>query len=1166
MISDYFNLETFWEDFLDVDPEGAATLYRLLTGGDSEAFVAFAPSAAMQVRLEQVATAAGTSESEDAAGAQGDAAPSGESAASEQEAGAAAQEVQSTNEEGEGESNTAVGSGTFFNSQIFDLSTLNLSDDFDFKVNGFDFSDEVAIALAPSAAAQSDGATAGAPSAASFQFLNQVLESKRAAEANEATQLTEEATQLIDNEPTQPIDNSAGAPNDAPQGGGTSGQQGSGGSVFEPAVIETVASDFEIPAAVQDLAPSGILNLADQLSSGGQLFVPVATNAKSGDGVQEGVITTMTLENLSSSSQTDAYKTFGLSFVQGDVPSANESLVANINGVDIPVQMDVKATYEDGSVKHAVLTVKAPQLSGNGDVQMTIGLGQVSGASNVSASDFLSTSYDFKATFDLEATTASPAQTVEIDVGALLTNAINTNQIDNEDKWLEGQYVTEFSITETVSPHIDATFNIRLYADGNIRTEVVVANENIFTNYGLGNVVYDLTLEQNGVTIENHQNVEHNKFARWHESYWASGGDDDIHVAFDYDYLASSGAVQRLDDSYTLSEAAQANLIANWSNFTNAPMETGANHLYMPGTGQTSGNFVGIHTDYQIHYLLSQDADLFDAMISSADAAASAPWHLRDSGTGEYVSVLEHPAIYVSKPNKGEQFKTDDPLLSQDQQWALDLAHQPAYNYAPYLLTGEQFYAEEIAAQTSFTLSYYSEVARNGDDGLFVYGQWRSAAWAFRNISDAVYILPDDDPLRDYFVGILDNNLDELLRVFDEKADIYGQLSGFSFPGTSVYDTRPWQLDMIVQSLGLLAERGNEKATDVLKLMDNYISGRFISEDIGFDPRYGSQYSADFKDGNGDPYTTWEDFFNGNYSNGALTEDYINGSDRQAGYAGLSKGAVATTISATGSHDAIQAYGYIVAHSEVTYDTEDQSTSKWDVAPLLADGSTLERANYVLGDAAANVYGGADGNELIHGRDGSDTLAGKGGIDLIYGGDGDDVIDGGQGDDFLFGNAGDDVLRGGDGDDVIRGNDGDDEMYGGDGDDILYFQDNDIVDGGAGTDTVALQSWRTATIDLKSGDFTGIEAFDLRNQESDAWTEFDIIELDFASAKSSTGGNSLTIYGDVNDVVLLDGAATRLSNTTINGEQFARFTDGSFDIYVQLGMTATTDSFDGVLL
>jgi len=77
-----------------------------------------------------------------------------------------------------------------------------------------------------------------------------------------------------------------------------------------------------------------------------------------------------------------------------------------------------------------------------------------------------------------------------------------------------------------------------------------------------------------------------------------------------------------------------------------------------------------------------------------------------------------------------------------------------------------------------------------------------------------------------------------------------------------------------------------------------------------------------------------------------------------------------------------------------------------------------------------------------------------GDIELV-GGDGDDGFGSGPGDDSLTGQGGDDILSGRAGDDTLDGGAGRDDLIGGDGNDLLLSQgDFDIIDGGAGIDTL----------------------------------------------------------------------------------------------------------------
>lgn len=156
------------------------------------------------------------------------------------------------------------------------------------------------------------------------------------------------------------------------------------------------------------------------------------------------------------------------------------------------------------------------------------------------------------------------------------------------------------------------------------------------------------------------------------------------------------------------------------------------------------------------------------------------------------------------------------------------------------------------------------------------------------------------------------------------------------------------------------------------------------------------------------------------------------------------------------------------------------------------------------GDAPAYVFGN-DGDDSItsgtaalaaFGGDGDDTLdAALSAGSYLDGGAGDDSLIGGAGDDRLFGGGHDDrpddaapvtdndYLEGGDGNDRLYGGRGADMLMGGDGDDILNHYghamedsgaerhsfdwhldgDRDVLDGGAGRDTLIMDRYDVAT-------------------------------------------------------------------------------------------------------
>ena len=187
-------------------------------------------------------------------------------------------------------------------------------------------------------------------------------------------------------------------------------------------------------------------------------------------------------------------------------------------------------------------------------------------------------------------------------------------------------------------------------------------------------------------------------------------------------------------------------------------------------------------------------------------------------------------------------------------------------------------------------------------------------------------------------------------------------------------------------------------------------------------------------------------------------------------------------------------------------------------------------------DGSADVLFGGLGNDTIYGYAGNDTIGGGTGNDVIFGGDGNDVVRADEGDDTVYGGEGNDTIFGSDGNDSVSGGNGDDlintrnteglarpdigypGLYTGDTD---PFNDRDIVDGGAGNDTILTGDDRD-TITGGSGDDRIDAGFD--DDSVDGGTGNDTIE--------GNEGRDLIYGGAGNDVIsggFLPGGADGLN-------------------------------------
>jgi Ca2+-binding RTX toxin-like protein len=175
----------------------------------------------------------------------------------------------------------------------------------------------------------------------------------------------------------------------------------------------------------------------------------------------------------------------------------------------------------------------------------------------------------------------------------------------------------------------------------------------------------------------------------------------------------------------------------------------------------------------------------------------------------------------------------------------------------------------------------------------------------------------------------------------------------------------------------------------------------------------------------------------------------------------------------------------------------------------------------------------------------------------ILGGLGQDVVTGSAGRDAMYGLGGDDKLSGGAGNDTLSGGAGRDRLYGGDGDDsfIYNFRDSvaagEIVDGGAGLDTIYVDDIESNEIDISALKLSAVEAL----RGSDVAMTFS----QFAGFSSFSSGSNLDIRLTTNGVTNLSGVLTGVDELVVqlraggNTLDFSNVTMGSANLEVRGG-------------
>ena len=723
--------------------------------------------------------------------------------------------------------------------------------------------------------------------------------------------------------------------------------------------------------------------------------------------------------------------TIGQAFVQGDL-RPGQNLALDLGSTRLPVQLDVKATHGDGSVRHAMLTFELPSGSGNRDGLLQVDpLVLASNPGTITAQNVLNNAgYDLQLKLDF-----ADGGTTTIDAKQALAEALAQGTVKT---WMQGPQASEFIVEASINEHLDAEFAIRAYADGQVRTDVIVRNETTYTP-GIKTYTYDAAIIQNGAASVSHADVGHYRNANWHEVVW-NEGEPEVHVIRDMAYLADTGAVPTYDLSIGVQPQSIASDLNNLQNADTGPLGSAliAKNMAMAG-GRAD---IGPLTRWATNYVMSQDEGAWKVMMAQADAAGSIPWQYRDETTGDPVSLDDRPTLWFdTRGNRNpdapaEGWPTD--RATQIDNWRVDVAHQPSLSFLPYVLTGDYYHLENLQMQANHVMASYSPGYRGFDEGIVNQGQARSVAWGLRALGDAAWITPDTEANKSYFVEKYQTNLDYHVAAhvngdtsaFQARAlgygDATGELGGIWYINTNGH-VLPWMHDFIATTLASATARGFEQANPLSGHLGQFIAGRFINGGNGFPPDYGAPYWLSAQD----PETrrifdTWQEIWDATFGPGGAREGASETLADRTGlqaYPIIARAGLASIISATGDLDAVEAYAFVLQNTSNPGNSSSNPTFG-SITPRFADGSYLQYADIIVGTDNSETITGSDRNQLIIGAGGNNMLTGGAGIDWIIGGPGNDTLRGGPGNDYLIGGAGNDRLIAGLGSDQMKGGSG----------------------------------------------------------------------------------------------------------------------------------------------
>lgn len=564
------------------------------------------------------------------------------------------------------------------------------------------------------------------------------------------------------------------------------------------------------------------------------------------------------LQNPTGSTINSRFVTFAHAFGKGQltIPSGSAVLTATSpSSASIGVQVDVKATFDDNSVKHAILTLRYPTLTGGQSIGYMLTTTTYPAGTDVSLSTFPANTVTVQL-----AISAPTSGTQNFDVSTLLSSALVANQASY---WMQGPFATQARVLADVSSSMRMGFDVTLYSDGSYWVDVLYLNDIAMSPNG-DLFTYNTVISRAGTPVYTFNSLDHYQYQTWHHDVYSAGAPE-VNIQFDVLALIQAAAVH----PYNLTMGVYQSVVTEYTNYLSDagfgdPLSANGVLKAMPTTGGRQD--IGPFPRPTASWLVSQDYNVFKYVMAWGDAAGAVPWNFFDKGHQRWLNTEDYPNIwYDTRCVSYSVCPTQQP--SDNTGWQAEQSHMPSLSYVPYLVTGRRYYMDRMEATAAWSVGVYWDAARRNygdvDLGLlFPSNQLRGGAWGMRELVLAHYITYDESPMKPYFGKIVKNNWSFLVNEStgwqQKQQQTYGYVMATDY-GSGIYIMPPWQMDYFLSTVSISARQGDALAQSIMAWCKNWFVNRFLSADLN--PANGYSYNLYIGtiDGNGNkvPYTTW---------------------------------------------------------------------------------------------------------------------------------------------------------------------------------------------------------------------------------------------------------------------------------------------------------------------
>lgn len=582
--------------------------------------------------------------------------------------------------------------------------------------------------------------------------------------------------------------------------------------------------------------------------------------------------------NSTDSLQDAASVTFGQVFAKGDVP-AGAQVVASVGKRPVTSQVDQKATWGDGSLRHAVITLRIDADTVRKSPAVAIGVVKDRDVKRAPASSAVTLQSLLGTSFDASATLTVNGKEYRVSARDALSQLASGADCPDWGtptckQWLSGPLVSEWIVAAPLTDapsavaNLHVYFHVRAYANDsggikNVRVDTVLENAQAYAK-SPRNVAYTARIAVGDQSFKS-KPLTHYKQARWHKTLW-SRDRPSIYVKVDADYLQASRAISRY------ATLAPGRSFLQGVRQATAPMGHGDQTQHMGMTGAQAA--IGPLPRWTSTYVVSGDPRAFKWMMANDDAAGSYAFHYRDHDTGRPLRITDHP--YVTLANYSFASRAGDsgykgdllPKCNADCKTPLtfDISHHPSVGYVAYLVTGDYYYLEEMQFVASYVELWGNPEYRNFGKGRLrkAQSQMRGQAWALRSISDAAFATPDGDPMKTYFADqiasivadynafYVDSKTSNPLHVVNDKGSVIYPMNGQQKVGIS-----PWQADFFLWAVGHAAEQEIPGAARFQAWLSKFqverMTGWKADPEKGFCWLQASGYAMQIRDSEGAP-------------------------------------------------------------------------------------------------------------------------------------------------------------------------------------------------------------------------------------------------------------------------------------------------------------------------